>query len=237
MAFKRWTITGDKFLNEDRVKNLVDFLLERRDLAVIRQNDEQAVRDYYGIRALLETGLRVFEFCALVESDFQGLKLTVRNGKGNKPRTVLLTRPTALMLKEWLSVKGKLGFSTGALVPMFPSRYGEPYCTRGVQKRIKLIFAALGFPSHLSVHSLRHTYCSLLLSSGKVGIATVKENLGHHSIAVTNLYAHAVGDLSDVELYPTSSSQNTVLSETQNVPAKKKSNDSVKQLLRNMNYK
>lgn len=234
---KRWTITGDKFLNEEQVKSLVRFLLERRDLAIARSYDHQAIRDYYAIRTLLESGLRVFEFCALVNGDFQGQKLTVKKGKGNKPRTILLTRATAFMLKEWFVVKSGLEMNIEPATAMFPSRYRRHYTTRGVQKRVKVIFNQVNLPKHLSVHSLRHTYCSLLLASGKVSIATVKENLGHHSIAVTNLYSHAVGDLSEVELYSASSSQKTDLSELQEVSRTKKAKNIVNTFLRNVNFK
>lgn len=234
---KKWQITSDKFLSMMQIEQLKTYLLNQRDLAIARSNDIQSIRDFYAIRALLESGVRVFEFCDLINGDFQGLRLSVRNGKGSKPRTVLLTRATANMLKEWVLVKERLGHALDRTAPLFPSRYGKAYTTRGVQKRIKIAFVALDFPSHLSVHSLRHTYCSLLLASGKVGIATVKENLGHHSIAVTNLYAHAIGDLSDVELYPPPSSQNSELCELGAKGNAKKPNDSVTAFLRNMNFK
>lgn len=234
---KRWTITADKFLSPEQIEGLVQYLLAQRDLAIARQNNTQAIRDYYAIRTLLESGLRVFEFCALVNSDFNGLKLTVRRGKGDKPRTVLLTRSTATMLKEWQVVKNGLGIDIDPSAPLFPSRYGTRYTTRGMQKRIKVIFSQLEFPEHLSVHSLRHTYCSLLLASRKVGLATVKENLGHHSIAVTNLYAHAVDDLSEVELYSSPSSQKSVFSELRPPLPRKKANHSASTVLRNMNFK
>lgn len=219
---KRWTITGDKFLAPEQIKILIGLLLERRDLAIVRQKNLQAIRDFYAVRALLETGVRVFEFCAITNADFQGRRLIVRRGKGNKARTVLLTRSTASMLKEWLVAKAQLGISLDPVAPMFPSRYGEPYSTRGVQKRIKLVFRMAALPMHLSVHSLRHTYCSMLLASGKVSIATVKENLGHHSIAVTNLYSHAVGDLTDVDLYAAPGSEKAELSELHEGASRKK---------------
>ena len=120
---------------------------------------------------------------------------------------------------------------------LFPSRYNDSYSTRGIQKRVKLIFKALGFPSHLSVHSLRHTYCSLLLASGKVSLATVRDNLGHHSVSVTNLYSHAIGDLSDVDLYNSPSSQKTEKSELPSAPKNEKANSFVKAYLRNVNFK
>lgn len=233
----KWLITSDKFLSLEQVGRLKTHLLNRRDLAFARANDTQAIRDFYAILALLESGLRVSEFCALTNGDIHGLKLAVRKGKGDKPRTVLLTRTTANMFKEWVTLKPHLGHSLDRTAPLFPSRYGTAYTTRGVQKRVKMIFAALAFPAQLSVHSLRHTYCSLLLASGKVGIATVKENLGHHSIAVTNLYAHAVGDLSEIELYPTASSQKAELSEPRTKGSVKKSSDSVSTFLRNVNFK
>jgi integrase len=234
---RRWQITSDKFLSLEQIELLNAHLLNRRDLAIARGTDNQAIRDFYGVRTLLESGLRVFEFCALINTDFNGLKLSVRHGKGDKPRTVLLTRATANVLKEWQTVKANLGHDLAATAPLFPSRFSTPYTTRGVQKRIKAIFAILQFPVHLSVHSLRHTYCSLLLASGKVGLGTVRDNLGHHSIAVTNLYSHAVGDLSGVDLYPVPSSQKTEFSELQSVQTKKKTNSSVNIFLRNVNFK
>lgn len=234
---KRWTITADKFLTPDQVNTLVEHLTTRRDLAIARGNDTQAIRDYYAVRALLETGLRVAEFCALVHADFNGLKLVVRRGKGGKARTVLLTRATAYMLKEWNGVSSKLGHDCAPTATLFPSRFGTAYTTRGVQKRMKLIFAELGFPEHLSVHSLRHTYCSLLLASGKVGIGTVRDNLGHHSIAVTNLYSHAMGNLDEVELYSTASSEKADFSELRPASPMKNRNSSVKAFLRNANFK
>lgn len=234
---KRWTVTSDKFLSLEQVEQLNAYLLNRRDLAIARATDTQSIRDYYAVRTILESGLRVFEFCDLTNADFNGLKLAVRHGKGDKARTVLLTRTTANMLKEWQVVKAKLGHNLTPTAPLFPSRYGTLYTTRGVQKRVKLIFAALGFPAHLSVHSLRHTYCSLLLASGKVGLGTVRDNLGHHSIAVTNLYSHAIGDLSAVELYPASSSEKTEFSELPTKGKGKKTSNSVSAFLRNTNFK
>jgi integrase len=220
-----------------QIGHLNTHLTDQRDLAIARGTNYQAVRDYYAFRTLLETGLRVFEFCSLVNSDLNGLKLTVRHGKGDKPRTVLLTRSTGNTLREWQSVKSKLGHDLSSGGPLFPSRFGRAYTTRGVQKRIKLLFASLELPAHLSVHSLRHTYCSLLLASGKVGLGTVRDNMGHHSIAVTNLYSHAVGDLSAVELYPAPSSEKTELSELRSDYREKKPKSSVEAFLRNTNLK
>ena len=234
---KQWIITPDKFLSTEQVRHVVEHLLARRDLAAVRANNPQAIKDYYMVRALLESGLRCFEFCDLALMDFNGHKVTVRRGKGGKPRTVVLTKATALMLNEWRSVREQRGFSTDPSTPLFPSRYGTPYTTRGVQKRIEQIFAATGLPENLSTHSTRHTYCSHLLETGKVGLGTVKENMGHSSIATTNLYSHAVAKLDGVELYETPSSHFYQKDELGGQLRGKKANDFVKTISRKANLK
>ena len=90
---KKWVITSDKFLTLEQVEELKKHLLNRRDLGIARGSDTQAIRDYYAIRAMLETGLRVSEFCDLLNEDLNGTKLNVKLGKGNKPRTILLHAP------------------------------------------------------------------------------------------------------------------------------------------------
>ena len=209
MTRKHWTITSDKFLSSVQIKRLLEYLTEQRDLAIARGcRNLQPIRDYYLIRAMLETGVRVQECCDLVDSDFNGHKLIVKCGKGGKSRTILLTRATANLIKEWVALKSKLSLPSGEAVPLFPSRLGSHYCTRGVQKRVKIIFGTLQFPQRLSCHSLRHTNCSLLLESKKVSLPTVRDNLGHHSLTVTNLYAHACGSIDDVDLFKGPSSDN-----------------------------
>ena len=230
---KPWTITAEKFLSYDQIKMLLDHIERERDLSLARGANPQAVRDFYLLRGLLETGLRVSEFCSLLNSDLTGLKLVVRRGKGGKPRTVLLTRSTAELLKQWLSLKGTLGFPTDSSAPMFPSRYRRRYTVRGVQKRVKLIFSIIGLPTHLSVHSLRHTYCSLLIASGKVGLGTARDNMGHHSIVVTDLYTHATGSIENVELFEHSSSHNLEKDELETAPEASKSKGLIKDHLRN----
>jgi hypothetical protein len=49
---------------------------------------------------------------------------------------------------------------------------------------------------HVTVHGLRHTFASLLNSSG-VDIARISRELGHSNIGTTmNIYTHVFGDVS-----------------------------------------
>ncbi len=232
---KLWAITSEKFLTDQQIIDLTRHLVDRRDLAISRGSKNiQPIKEYYIIQSLLGTGARVFEFAALKNRDLHGHKIDIRNGKGGKPRTVLLTRQFANILKEWLVVKEKLGFCMELNSPLFPSRYNKHYGVRGIQKIVKDVFLLLSFPRHLSAHSLRHTNCSLLLKTGKVSLATVRDNLGHSSIAVTNIYSHATGSIEDVELVP--SSENLEKDELQKKKLRSDLNN-VSDFLRKTNFK
>lgn len=52
----------------------------------------------------------------------------------------------------------------------------------------------IGIPEEqiVSLHKLRHTFATLLLSSGETDIKTVSELLGHSNIGTTNIYVHAL---------------------------------------------
>lgn len=225
-----WTITPDKFLNEQEIEKLLKHLTERRDLALARGSNVQRIKDYYLIRSLLETGARLFELCALKESDFHGQKLIIRRGKGGKARTILLTRGTANLLREWISLKEKLGLSQDADSPLFPSRLAGHYSVRGVQYRIEQVFEEISLRH--SAHHLRHSNCSLLMKGKRVGLPTIRDNMGHSSLTTTNLYAHALGSIEDVDLFDEATSPSIEKGEVRADRGGKKSKDLVKALLR-----
>ena len=54
--------------------------------------------------------------------------------------------------------------------------------------------AGLGF--HVRVHDVRHAHASWLLAGG-ADLETVKERLGHASIAITQKYLHTLPDADD----------------------------------------
>lgn len=199
---RNWTVTKDQFLTNSEVQILYKALLDARDLALQRQSFFVHVRDYYLMRVLLESGLRVFECIALRVSDYHSGSLIVRNGKGGKKRNVLLTKDTQKMLIEFLKMKARvLREPVNDEDFMFISERRKPYTTRGLRKRVKFWFEKIGVSADLSCHSCRHTYVSHMLAAG-VDLTTIRDNAGHSSLAVTSIYSHAVkDDLGDLELY------------------------------------
>jgi integrase len=75
---------------------------------------------------------------------------------------------------------------------IFANPDGTPLKPDSTSAAVSLLFRRLRLPKGASLHSLRHSHCSLLLADG-VDLATVSERLGHSSVRVTSeIYAHAI---------------------------------------------
>ncbi|MGZ3766155.1 MAG: tyrosine-type recombinase/integrase [Mucilaginibacter sp.] len=195
-------------MTKDEVQRLYSSLRDAKDLALQRQAFLHHVRDYYLLRTMFETGLRVFEVAAIKVKDLRNGSLIVPCGKGGKRRNVLLAKGTQRMLTEFIKLKSKIlkePVDEGSY--LFLSERRKPYTTRGLRKRVKFWFAKVNVSDELSCHSCRHSYVSHALAAG-VDLVTVRDNAGHASLATTSIYSHTVKtDLGDLELY--SSHSNT----------------------------
>jgi integrase len=87
---------------------------------------------------------------------------------------------------------------------LFPTQRGTYPSIRNVQRRFRRVVHALELPTGTSPHTLRHTWGSLLLSSG-VPIFLVSRSAGHATIQTTaDQYGHLVpGDEQAAELIRT----------------------------------
>jgi len=73
--------------------------------------------------------------------------------------------------------------------PLFPSREGDVLSSRAVQYRFAFWLARSGIRQRMSVHSLRHTFATLLYRpTGDLPL--VNRALGHRDIRSTQRYAH-----------------------------------------------
>jgi integrase/recombinase XerD len=202
MNKNHWDVTKDMFLKEEEIQKLYSLLEDVKDLALLRGRWYAYVRDYFIIRTLLETGLRVSELCDLKVGDFRGNSLIVQRGKGGKKRTIILTKQTQKLIAELVSLKKeKFNESVEPDAYLFFSEKKSRYNPRSIRRRVKLWFDECGFSGDLSCHSCRHTYVSNLIAEG-VDLPTIRNNVGHSSLAITDLYSHATKDsLGDIELY------------------------------------
>jgi len=72
---------------------------------------------------------------------------------------------------------------------------------KSVQNAVKQAIRKTGIVKHASVHTLRHSFATHLLSSG-VNIREVQELLGHKNVETTMVYTHVLRDMTKVPKSP-----------------------------------
>ena len=188
----KWTLDESKYLDLKKVEKLRNACTMTRDSA-LKIGKTTAVRDWFMIELGLFTGLRVKEMVDLKCGDLhvQGdeSSLSVRNGKGNKPRTVCLKREFKNEYRWFLKWKEKSTQSIEAGVFLFTNPQGRQLTKRALQKAFKRCIAKAGLDSHYSIHCLRHTFGSYLYKSSNHNLRLVQEQLGHSSVKTTEVYA------------------------------------------------
>jgi len=140
----------------------------------------------------LETGMRAGEIFGLrwVDVDLKNRLLHIADPKGGAPRKVPITGTVAEMLnqrrpgeREELVFRARGGGRHLGMSDIYFEVVQEVRLNDGVKDpRQKVLF-----------HTLRHTFASWLALQG-VPILTIKELLGHKSLAMTERYAHLSPD-------------------------------------------
>lgn len=188
----RWAIDESKYLNLKKIESLRNTCEKARDLA-LKRGKATAIREWFMIELGLFTGLRVKEMADLKCGDLhiQGdeSSLRVRNGKGNKPRTVCLKQEFKYECRWFLKWKKKSGQSIDAGAFLFTNSQGRQLTKRALQKAFKRCIAKAGLDSHYSIHCLRHTFGAYLYKSSNHNLRLVQEQLGHSSVKTTEVYA------------------------------------------------
>ena len=111
-------------------------------------------------------------------------------------RVVHVSKEMAKLLKAWKQqCAWERQQEQGELLQeddyLFRQPNGDPMVPTTFTFRFKKILKQNGLPENLSVHSLRHTTASLLISQG-VDVRTVASVLGHPQASTTlDIYAHA----------------------------------------------
>ena len=108
--------------------------------------------------------------------------ITVRHGKGGKPRNV--------MLSPWLlsSLRAYWKAERPAAPYLFTNRYGRPIDGSQAAKTFALGVARAGLDPKVTPHALRHSFATHLLDQG-VDIRVIQVLLGHESLSSTTHYA------------------------------------------------
>lgn len=136
---------------------------------------------------LYTTGMRRSELIGLQLSDvnLESRQIKVL-GKRNKERFIPLLDATSIKIKEYLVFRKQLETIQTQLLL---TDKGEPIYDSMVYKIVKQFMTLVSSKEKRSPHVLRHAFATHLLDEGS-DLNTVKELLGHSSLASTQVYTH-----------------------------------------------
>ena len=166
-----------KFLNEEEI----DRLFAAPDIST-----PEGIRDRAMLELMYAAGLRVSEMISLKQTDVDlHTGIVTCHGKGSKERRVPVGKSAIHWLQQHAAMKAAYGKST--FPNLFLSR-GKPLTRQFAWSTIKSYAESVGI-SHVSPHTLRHSFATHLLQHG-ADSRSVQALLGHSDISTTQIYTH-----------------------------------------------
>ena len=172
-------------------KPLPKLVREKTVNAILDEDIDQAdftqVRDHLIIMLFYETGMRLSELIGLVDSAVDCTKCELKVlGKRDKERII----PFGSELQQWITLYRGLRAAVRPVCDnLLVTAKGRPLYPSLVYHVVHDGLAQAGGTGKLCPHVLRHTFASVMLNNG-AQINSVKELLGHQSLAATQVYTH-----------------------------------------------
>lgn len=160
----------------------------------INYDNDLEVRNILIVEFLYATGLRVSELCSVKVNalNLEEGKSTVI-GKGNKERVFFFKACDKYLLDYYLNISRNNILNGLTSEYLFISKNGKALTTRSVELIVKKVMERKEIKSHVTPHTLRHTFATDLLNNN-ADIRSVGELLGHESLSTTQIYTHVTSE-------------------------------------------
>ena len=173
-------------------KYLPVFLSEREMdqlLEAAEPSSELGIRNRAILELLYSSGVRLSELTNLDTRDVDlGSREVKVLGKGSKERMVLIGRPAAHAIEQYLK-DARPHLEHQPTQALFLNRYGRRLSRRSIEKVVSRSAMKAAIRPGVHTHTLRHTFATHLLEGG-ADLRVVQELLGHSSPATTQIYTH-----------------------------------------------
>ena len=157
---------------------------------VIGADEFEIVRNKLILDLLYTTGIRRAELIGLKDMDVDCSSNVIKVlGKRNKERLIPVLPVIITQIKKYQALRRDLGEQKDKLY-FFLSKKGIKLSESFVYRLINSYFSTASEKVKTSPHVLRHTFATHLLNNG-ADLNSVKELLGHASLASTQIYTHS----------------------------------------------
>ena len=173
-----------KVLSSEQIKRAIDSY---------RADTDTRFRNRVIVELFYATGIRLQELIDLKENDVDWRSLTIRViGKGSKSRIVPFPKSFLSSFQEWLRIRHDWSVSSrtkAAAQQLFIKENLKPLGPRDVGRIVNTVLKEVAEKGKTNPHILRHSYATHLVDGG-ADLVSVKELLGHTSLATTQIYTH-----------------------------------------------
>jgi site-specific recombinase XerD len=148
----------------------------------------QRWRNHAIFATFLHAGLRKRELLRLkmIDLDLENQSLFVRQGKGGKDRIVPVSATLAGSLRRYLKERSRLGKACPEVFTSLNRDMG--FTDQGLKNLVAAARRMTGM--HLRVHTLRHSFATLMLEGG-CDLFSLSKMMGHSDIKTTTIYLAA----------------------------------------------
>ena len=139
------------------------------------------------VTLMYSSGLRIGEVCSLRYENIQrkNMRIHIPHSKNRQDRyAILSSQALDLLTKYWLEYGKPMGY-------LFPKQRDKerPIDTFFLSRHIHAHEDRLGWQHKLTCHSFRHAFGTHLYENG-TDLLTIKNLMGHKSLASTMIYIH-----------------------------------------------
>ena len=163
--------------------------LEKFIGVILKHSKDNALRDRAIFSVYAASGMRRQELLNLniEDIDLGTNVIKVIKGKGGKDRVIPLFEPTTSYLWEYLMTRLPVKDNKE---PLFLSGYGNRMSVTAVQQLFRRYIKIAHLDNRgYTIHTLRHTYATLILKNGG-NLMEIKDLLGHADLNSTSIYLH-----------------------------------------------
>jgi integrase/recombinase XerC len=142
--------------------------------------------DKLAIHIFYNTGIRLSELLNLKESQISQSVIKV-TGKGNKERIIPISKTLFALINEYLQAKNQSDIADRNF--LLVKENGRKLYSKYLYLIVKRYLGAVTTVNKKSPHILRHSFATHLTNNG-ADLNSIKELLGHSSLAATQIYTH-----------------------------------------------